>query len=73
MVTVETARVFRAGRRRFFSKRAAIRHCAKPKFSEKYPCECDRATGYTCWAHREEGLAVMARYQRALVKKARGK
>ena len=39
---VETATIYRAGGRRFFSRDAAIRRFARVRFFAKHPCECEQ-------------------------------
>lgn len=68
-ICVETAKVYRAGRRRFFSKRAALRAYALQRLFERSPCECEKPTwqdnypGYNCGQH-ERFAAIAARFAR---------
>lgn len=51
-VTTEPATIWRAGRRRFITLRAACRHAAELEIVRKYPCDCEFEAG-ACWRHRE--------------------
>jgi hypothetical protein len=71
-VTTETAVVFRAGGRRWFTKNAACRAAARAKINTR--CECESAEpdsfdgrgypGHTCWYHDQD------RYHRLISKLA---
>jgi hypothetical protein len=61
-VVVETAKVYRAGGRRWFTKRAACRALAKQIINERCECEPDDrwgddsydiTPGITCWYHKD--------------------
>ena len=61
-VVVETAKVYRAGGRRWFTKRAACRALAREAVNERCECEptvywgpgsCDCTPGQTCWYHKD--------------------
>lgn len=55
MIAIETAKVYRANNRRFFTKRAALRYLAMGRLSKR--CECERPSndgtypGYDCKQH----------------------
>ena len=67
----ESATVYRAGGRRWFTKRAALRAYARRKFKAKHRCECEQGDygsgypGYTCHVHAVWDK-VMPRYLRFL-------
>jgi hypothetical protein len=68
---IEPATVYRAGGRRWFSRRAAIRAYARAKFRAKHPCECEQPDyssgygGFICPVH--DGWArIEARYLRVI-------
>jgi hypothetical protein len=71
VVVIEQATVYRAGGRRWFTRRAAIKAYAHAKFKAKHPCECERGEyssgypGYECGAH-DHREKVMPRYLRWL-------
>ena len=71
LFTVESATVYRAGGRRYFTKSAALRQYAKTKFKAKHPCECEHPDpssgypGYNCGVH-DVFDKVMPRYLRWL-------
>lgn len=75
---VETARVYRAGGRRFFSRAAAIRRYAKEKFFAKHPCVCEQPEhdsgypGFDCGEH-DRWEKVKPRYVRVIRKALRRK
>jgi hypothetical protein len=61
-VVVETAKVYRAGGRRWFTKQAACRALAKEIINQRCECEptvywgsgsCDCTPGITCWYHKD--------------------
>jgi len=61
-VVVETAKIYKANGRRFFTKRAACRALAKQIINERCECEpdhrwgdgsCDLTPGMTCWYHKD--------------------
>lgn len=61
-VVVETAKVYKANGRRFFTKRAACRALAKQIINQRCECEpdyrwgdgsCDITPGVTCWYHKD--------------------
>lgn len=72
-VEVAQAQIFRVGRRRFLTERAAFTHMARLRIAAMRPCECDppdrddfgRTTyeGYTCQRHNVE---LVVRYGRLL-------
>jgi hypothetical protein len=79
MFIVEQATVFRAGGRRWFTQKTAIKAYAAAKFRAKHPCECEQGDyasgdpGFNCGVHdlRER---VLPRYLRVLNKRlAEGK
>jgi hypothetical protein len=62
LLGVETAKVYRAGGRRWFTKRAACRALARQAVNERCECEpmvywgpgsCDFTPGQTCWYHKD--------------------
>lgn len=67
----ETATVYRAGGRRWFTQRAAIKAYAAAKFRAKHPCECEQSDyasgypGFTCPVHDARDR-VLPRYIRLL-------
>jgi hypothetical protein len=71
VIAVEQATVYRAGGRRWFTKRAAIKAYAAAKFRAKHPCECEQADygsgypGFTCHVHDVRDR-VLPRYVRLL-------
>jgi len=71
VITSETATVFRAGRRRYFTKKAALRAYASARFRQKHPCECESPDyssgypGYDCESCKVRDK-VMTRYLRVL-------
>jgi hypothetical protein len=61
-VVCETAKVYKANGRRFFTKRAACRAIAKQIINERCDCEpddrwgdgsCDLTPGIICWYHKD--------------------
>jgi hypothetical protein len=75
---IETATVYRACGRRYFSRDAAIKHYARQRFFTKHPCECEReeyASGYPGYGyycgHHEHWQKVMPRYLRIIRKQLR--
>lgn len=69
--TVETATVYRAGGRRWFTQDAALKAYARAQFRAKHTCECEQSDyadgygGYTCGVH-DVYSRVMPRYLRQL-------
>ena len=71
LMSVETATVYRGGRRRYFTKSSALKGYASQKYRVKHPCECEQPDyssgypGYECSAclAREK---IIARYLRWL-------
>lgn len=67
----EAATVYRAGGRRWFTRKAAMKAYANAKFRKKYRCECEQGDystgygGYTCGIHAVYDK-VMPRYLRVL-------
>lgn len=78
MVTVETAKVYRGGRRRYFTRRAAERAHVRTLLVKRCECEtaetddCGRVTcpGYQCRFHdgTEYGTRVVDRYRRMFMR-----
>jgi hypothetical protein len=70
-VTVERAVVYRAGGRRWFTWKAAVKAYARAKFRAKHPCECEQEDygsgypGYACHVH-DAWERVWPRYLRVL-------
>lgn len=70
---VEQATVYRAGGRRWFTQKAALKAYANAKFRAKHRCECEQGdystgyAGYTCGIHAIYDK-VMPRYLRVLRK-----
>jgi hypothetical protein len=68
---VEQATVYRAGGRRWLTRKAAIKAYAAAKFRRKHPCECEQGDyasgypGYTCPVHDARDR-VLPRYVRVL-------
>jgi hypothetical protein len=60
MVTIENAKVYKGGGRRFFTKKAAFNAEAWAMISKKHPCDCTPsepetgAAGEACWRHGDE-------------------
>lgn len=75
MIEIETAKVFRGGGRRWFTKRAAIRAEAARYFRERHLCECesaDHATGtpgYVCENHGDFREKFIRRVMRMILAK----
>lgn len=77
--SVESATVFRAGGRRFFSKLAAIRAYARQKVNAKHRCDCEQGDyssgypGYDCGIHegRDRLTARYVRFLRAKLRKVK--
>jgi hypothetical protein len=69
--TIEHATVYRAGGRRWFTEKAAIKAYASAKWRTKHPCECEQGDyasgypGYTCPTHDARD-AVLPRYIKLL-------
>lgn len=64
---VETATVYRAAGRRYFTKKAAIHRLALKRVKDKHHCECEPDVGYTCGVHDGDWFnRVVARYERIL-------
>lgn len=60
MLQIETATVYRAAGRRFFTKDAAIHALAKQKYKQKHPCECSGVDEDYCGLHPGEPNADKA-------------
>jgi hypothetical protein len=71
MIAVERATVYRAGGRRWFTWKAAVKAYARSKFRAKHPCDCEDVDyasgypGYTCPVH-DAWDKVWPRYRRVL-------
>jgi hypothetical protein len=73
MISKETATIYRVGRRRFLTERAAFTHMARLRLASKRECACEDAEygpfgtcyspAYTCPVHDER---VRQRYTRLL-------
>jgi hypothetical protein len=73
IVTVEMGRVYRVGRRRFLTERAALAHLARLRLASMRECSCEAAeytddgfcyfSGYTCPIHDDR---IRQRYARLL-------
>lgn len=69
----ENASVYRVGRRRFLTERAAFTHMARLRIEERRPCECEPPDrddfgrtaydGFTCARHNP---TIVQRYGRLL-------
>lgn len=72
MVQVVQATVYKAGGRRWFTKKAALRAEAKQIYRKRYPCECDGPVheegypGYGCPHHGEHQEKFVRRVARLL-------
>jgi hypothetical protein len=72
-ISVEQSQVYRVGRRRFLTERAAFTHMARVRMEAMRECACEAGeygdfgecyfSGYTCPIHDER---VRARYARLL-------
>lgn len=74
--TEEQATVYRAGGRRWLTRKAAIKAYAAAKFRKKHPCECEQSDyasgypGFTCHVHDVRDR-VLPRYIRVLNRRTR--
>jgi hypothetical protein len=74
VITVETAKIYHVGNRRFLTERAAFRHMARLRVEEKRPCECETSErddlgrtiyeGFTCARHHPITIQRYARFLR---------
>lgn len=79
-IHIETAKVYRAGGRRWFTKKAACRARAREIISERCDCEpnvrwgdgsCDVTSGWTCWYHKNpQRLEKAIRRMTRIIEKA---
>ena len=73
---VEQATVYRAGGRRWFTRKAAIKAYASAKFRTKHSCECEQGDyasgypGYNCHVH-DVWDRVMPRYLRLIERRCK--